>query len=582
MRFMTESAPARVDLVRVLDTVFRRILEDGERTRAERAAGAPPWTPEPQTDPRYEGLQMEEWHTVAYPPEQWIQEWRDAVVMNCQDDVRPMVTDALSANDLTVTEDTPEWRRLCRMALIIAARAHEINARREWGDYSDGWPQSAGVPPSELPGSTGGNGISAPHLPPALIPVPLQQKAAGQPPTVMLISESFSAFIPTQSNWSAGYNKQARQALLLFISLMGDLQVNGITGDTAETFRNRLKALPAKHGKSIYAGMSPLQATTTAERLREATKTSGDVVQFGKQSLPRDQADMLSKNLTMKTVNKHLTMFTSWAGWMEESETRSALLHRGKSPFAGKRFSKKEAKKEQRLAGRGRTAFPRDSLVTMFAAQLFLDPPDMSPSNDPAVQVEQAKFWAIPIGLYTGMRLGEISMLYPGDFRIEDGIAYIDLTSDDFRSFKTEAGDRAIPLHSDLVRLGLPEFAKRMARTRSRLLLPGMKYKKDVPQRAANISKWFGRWRSELGVSSTRTPFHAFRNSFETALKKKLVGADTLIDQMVGHEPGSVGAGHYTDPLPIRTKVEAINKIDYEVDLSLVIAALSGRHLATE
>ena len=317
MRFMTESAPARVDLVRVLDTVFRRILEDGERTRAEREAGAPPWTPEPQTDPRYEGLDLEEWGTVAYPSEQWIQEWRDAVVMNCQEDVRPMVTDALSVNDLTVTEDTPEWRRLCRMALIVAARAHEINARREWGDYSDGWRQSAGVPPSELPGGTGSNGRSAPLSPAALIPTPVQQEAAGQPRTVMLISESFSAFIPTQSNWSAGYHNQARQALLLFISLMSDLQVNGITGDTAETFRNRLSALPAKHGKSIYAGMSPSQATTTAERLREAMKAPGDVVQFGKQSLPRVQADMLSQHLSMKTVNKHLTMFTSWAGWMD-------------------------------------------------------------------------------------------------------------------------------------------------------------------------------------------------------------------------------------------------------------------------
>ena len=32
MQFMAESVPARADLVRVLDTVFRRILEDGERT----------------------------------------------------------------------------------------------------------------------------------------------------------------------------------------------------------------------------------------------------------------------------------------------------------------------------------------------------------------------------------------------------------------------------------------------------------------------------------------------------------------------------------------------------------------------
>ena len=111
--------------------------ENGERTRAEREAGASPWTPEPQIDPGYEGLELES-GTPSPIPEQWIQEWRDAVVM-----IARMTfvrwSHALSANDLTVTEDTPEWRRLCRMALITAARAHEINARREWVDYSDGF-----------------------------------------------------------------------------------------------------------------------------------------------------------------------------------------------------------------------------------------------------------------------------------------------------------------------------------------------------------------------------------------------------------------------------------------------------------
>ena len=65
---MTESAPARVHLVRVLETVFRRILEDGERTRAEREAGAPPWMPEPQIDPRYDGLELKQWDSVGLSP----------------------------------------------------------------------------------------------------------------------------------------------------------------------------------------------------------------------------------------------------------------------------------------------------------------------------------------------------------------------------------------------------------------------------------------------------------------------------------------------------------------------------------
>ena len=65
MRVMTLPAPTRTDLIRVLDDIFQRILADGERTRAEREAGPPPWTPEPQTDQRYEGVEPEKWDTVA-------------------------------------------------------------------------------------------------------------------------------------------------------------------------------------------------------------------------------------------------------------------------------------------------------------------------------------------------------------------------------------------------------------------------------------------------------------------------------------------------------------------------------------
>ena len=115
-----------------------------------------------------------------------------------------MVTDALAANDLTLTDDTPEWRRLCCMALIVAARAHEINARREWGDYRDGWPQSAGVPPSELPGSASGNDTSVRNA--ARL---MQQGSTDATLDAMPISESFALFVPTQTNWSAGYRQQA-------------------------------------------------------------------------------------------------------------------------------------------------------------------------------------------------------------------------------------------------------------------------------------------------------------------------------------------------------------------------------------
>ena len=356
------------------------------------------------------------------------------------------------------------------------------------------------------------------------------------------------------------------------MSLIGDLPVRQITGEVAETFRNRLKNLPTMRGKGIYAGMSPLQALTTADRLRAALQEPGETIPWGKLSLPRERAESLAAPNSMKTANKYLTVMTSWGSWMEKGEQRSAWLHRGRCPFAGVSYPKSAVQKESRLAGRNRMSFPKADLCRMLQDTLFVDPPTALPSTDPEVRLRQAKFWSILIALYTGMRLSEIAMLQARDFCTENGVEIISLVSDATRSFKTEAGDRKIPLHPDLLKLGLHDFARRAKPSRTTRLLTGMK---DSPkQKGANISKWFTRWRRDLGIESARTTFHSFRHNFETALKAALPGADTLIDQIIGHKPSSVGAEHYTDPLPIRSKDEAIAKIDFEIDLSLVMIAL--------
>lgn len=87
VRFMIRRPPIQEELTRVLDDIFRGVLDDGERTRAEREPGMPPWTPEAQTDPLYEDLDPEDWHRVPYPPDLWAQEWRGAILTNRLDDV---------------------------------------------------------------------------------------------------------------------------------------------------------------------------------------------------------------------------------------------------------------------------------------------------------------------------------------------------------------------------------------------------------------------------------------------------------------------------------------------------------------
>jgi len=209
------------------------------------------------------------------------------------------------------------------------------------------------------------------------------------------------------------------------------------------------------------------------------------------------------------------------------------------------------------------------------------EPPMLAPSNDIDVQLAQAKFWCVLIALYTGMRLNEIAKLRPADFQVEHGIALINLTILPGRTFKTPQSARRVPLHRDLIDLGLPEFAAAVARTNHKSLLPSVVYSEVSYQCGANISKWFLRFRRAAGVSDPNTPFHSFRNTFITAMRSQCSGGDILVDQIVGHKPSGVNAG-YTGIISLARKSAEINAIHYDVDLTSIKAAITAQRLTKQ
>ena len=148
---------------------------------------------------------------------------------------------------------------------------------------------------------------------------------------------------------------------------MGDLPVSKITGEVAEAFRGRMRQLPPKRGVGIYAGMTPAQARTTAERLRTALSDPGEIIPWGKKSLSRKQADMYAVQLTMKTINKYFSVFTTWGAWMVAGDERSLLLHRGKCPFAGRRIRRAQLRRS-RTRRAGRAPFTRPKTCALCSA----------------------------------------------------------------------------------------------------------------------------------------------------------------------------------------------------------------------
>ena len=140
--------PTREELKRVLDDLFRRVLDEGEHDRTDREPGSlpPPRAPSPQDDPLHEGLTIEEWHTVPTEPEREADQWRDAVSLNRAHDVKPLLDAAMRRLEVAKPPGSPRWRQFLRLALMVAADAHAFDARREHSDHSDGFPNTSRIP----------------------------------------------------------------------------------------------------------------------------------------------------------------------------------------------------------------------------------------------------------------------------------------------------------------------------------------------------------------------------------------------------------------------------------------------------
>lgn len=81
-----------------------------------------------------------------------------------------------------------------------------------------------------------------------------------------------------------------------------------------------------------------------------------------------------------------------------------------------------------------------------------------------------------------------------------------------------------------------------------------------------NYSKWFSRYRREIGLFVTGRDFHSFRHSATTFMSRASV-QHTVIDAVIGHATAGETA-RYDKGLTVMNLKEAIETIDIGVDLS--------------
>jgi integrase len=147
------------------------------------------------------------------------------------------------------------------------------------------------------------------------------------------------------------------------------------------------------------------------------------------------------------------------------------------------------------------------------------------------------------------------------------------------RSVKTDSSVRAVPIHSELIRIGFLDFVDQVRRSggpSARLfpkLTPGPK-----GGFGEAFSKWFGRYKRDLGIDNPSSVFHSFRHGFKDALRAAGVNED-VNDALTGHSGGnSVARGYGWKDMVRRfgfpTLAVAVEKVEYPgLDLTALLWA---------
>jgi integrase len=209
----------------------------------------------------------------------------------------------------------------------------------------------------------------------------------------------------------------------------------------------------------------------------------------------------------------------------------------GANPVKGVVVVSKKEKAARRQAGFQWEAFELDALKTIF-----------DPANMARMRTEHVR-WAAVIGLYTGARVGEIAQLFLRDFVMEGDQPCVKFTVEsDGQTLKTEASERLVPLHPDLIRFGLWQRVERLKKAGEVRLFPSMRIDSKAGTGNA-VSKGFSYYIAQLGIkprrANGRVGFHSLRKTVIQALQGAKLPAERR-RAFVGHEQGD-GDVHEAD-----------------------------------
>lgn len=318
------------------------------------------------------------------------------------------VDEYLRVNRLFVEPSTPDWISLARRMMRAEIDALERTLERDQGDFS-GLPRDVLVKPPTL-----------------------ERRAAAEIAAVgESIAEAVEAFKKENPrNVSKSRMNESCRDIGIFIETVGlGFPVAKINKKHVREWKALLMKYPVRATEVVaFRGMSISQIVVANDELKRQV-------------------------LSDRTVNRYLSSLSAFCSWAEVNGYIPA------NPCTGMALPKERRAKT--------LPFTSEQMNILFTSPLFAGAQSETEwrliSRPGDVLIRDHRFWVPLIMLFSGARPGEIGQLAVSDLRQQQGQWFVHITIEgethsEGKSVKTLGSMRVIPIHPELVRLGLLNY----------------------------------------------------------------------------------------------------------------------------
>jgi len=333
-------------------------------------------------------------------------------------------------------------------------------------------------------------------------------------------------------DWTTKTASQARQTARLFMRITGIDDIRQVRQRHIAQFADTLLIdMPRNYGRSRRDLDRPMREIIAMARL-----------------LPESE-----RGLNGATINRHLTALH---GIFHFAKARGMLPA---EPVSLTELRVRKSKRDRDA----RPPFSVADLTRLFGSPVWIGGASPKRRLEPgSMIVHDAQYWVPLIGAYSLMRREEICGLMLDEVVFDAPIPYFDIKVNKYRRIKNTQSTRKIPIHPELLRLGLEEYCRQIAATGYDLVFPELYG--DNPARA--LGNAFDRgWNRILkqalpDARERKLVFHSLRHFGNNELLRQEVMPEWRQD-ILGQGGESEAEERYREAISLDLMLSALRKI---------------------